>query len=86
MNQMNNDIKEARGVKTRDGEVMRSICGRPTLYAKKRRVREHRMGEQVTQEGGGNYEENSVRNEAKRIRDNGRDVLYICVSELGMNY
>ena len=22
----------------------------------------------------------------RRIRDDGRDVLYICVSELGMNY
>ena len=45
---------------------MRSIWGRPTLYAKKRGVRERRMGEQVTQEGGGNYEENSVKNEAKK--------------------
>jgi len=83
---MNNDIKDARGVKTGDGKVMRSICGRPTLYAKKRArtpnggAGDARGGEAITKR---------IQLEMKqkgRVKDDGRDVLYIYVSELGMNY
>jgi len=61
---------------------------------KKWQVRKNQMGDQVTQEGGmgkvyGEAITKRIQLEMKqkgRIRNNGRDVLCICVSELGMYY
>jgi len=68
---------------------MQSIRGtkpkkRPTLYAKKRSVRKHQMGEQVTQEGEAITKKIQLEMKQKG-RDNGHDVLCMW-SELGMNY
>jgi len=96
VNQTNKDIKNARGVR-RVGKQCKDMWDKAKegtyIVCKKWGVRRNRNEEQVTQEGVRKvYEEaitKRIRLEMKqkgRIRNNGRDVLCICVSELGMYY
>ena len=85
---MNNDIKGAGGRKDDgDEEAMRSVWETYVVCKKARSSCAPNGG------AGDAREEEAITKRIQlemkqkgRIRDDGRDVLYICVSELGMNY